>query len=301
MRREFRFLGCSSAGRSSALSALAAAFALALVVGACNDPPPNGGAPPPDLASASADAETVLRFARSVAHDALSAAEGADVAVADREREVKYASEWIERLLPEDVWRSVRYSPERFRCVSGVGPAGDDAIVVSGTIDGWGVDVVDSRVLILQVRPGPGFDGLGSVVDRFVNCSFHAPRGSVKWTVETLSTGARGESGLIRVDRGDHTAWFTGPIVWSVGRDGEYILVVNKLMRPPSSRGPLLPKHASRHVDGVPVGDPRVYRRFAHSNREELSQSRFGEIPQHVSDGSAPMGLRRRPGTTREK
>jgi len=221
----------------------------------------------------------VVDFARAVVRDAEAAVLTVDFEKGDREREVEYTQGWLRQLLPRRVRLELGLESADFRCVSGIGPSGDDAVVFRGVVEGSRVLVVDSRVLVLVVSPGDEIDGVESVFQKFVDFD-QPPAGRAVWSLNRLRTPGADEAGTIEVDRGQRSTWFAKPIVWGTGDRGSYIFVLEKVCLPPTSRIPHPLEAAPRFADGIPVGDPRTYRRFADSNREELAREKFLEMQQ---------------------
>lgn len=177
------------------------------------------------------------------------------------------------------------------RSVSGIGPSGDDAVVFSGVFEGSRVLVVDSRVLVLVVRPGDELDGVESVFQKFVDFD-QPPAGTATWKLERLGTSGADDAGTIEVDRGQRSTWFARPIVWGTGDGGSHFFVLEKVRVPPTSRIPHPLEAAPRFADGIPVGDLRTYRRFADSNREELAREKFLEMQQRPRDEDRLPGVK---------
>ena len=259
--------------RSSAAGPLLAALCVVLAVGACGGDRPNRGVRSEDRASQSA-----VQFVDALVRDVATASEPAGLDDAIRAREVRYTRLWLERLLPRDVMDNLVRA--RYRCVSGVGPGKDDAVVVSGVVGDVGIEVIDSRVLVLVITREVPTDAIAATFEQFVNYRGHRAPGLVSFRLEETDGSSFGRVGTVHVDRGRGGRWVLEPIIWA--SDGRrHLFIVDKAVPPPPSKVAHGLESAPESVDGVPVTDSRTYRRFADTNREELAGERFVELPEN--------------------
>lgn len=237
--------------------------------------------------------DAVLIHARALVRAAAEAAPIDDLGDSVREREIESTILWLRELIPKRVRFELRIDAARFLCASQLAPAGDDAIVVSGVLDGSEVTVIDSRVLVLAVMPGPDLDGAEAVFARFVNGALRA-NGTAKWHFDRLDASSGREAGTFTAERSDLPTGFSEPIIWGTGARGVNIFVFEKLRYPPPSKLPYPPEISEQYADGLAVGDPRTYRRFTDSNRRELARERFQGFVERLPVGASPAGVRDR-------
>lgn len=300
--------GQSDPGWYRRVACVCAAFALVLqlTAGCSRTSKSDAGAPESvrrELpASEGSDPERRVSFAQALLRDAAEATDAVGLDEAARERELRYARRWITRLLPQRVLDELELGDAEFRCVSGIGPRGDDAVLYGGVVGDTRVELIDSRVLVLVVTSESGLHGVESVFEEFVDYGSRVPRVSVRYRTEDPGDSALGPMGTVEVDRGNAPGWFAPAIAWHVETGGRHVFVVVKELVVPSTKVPLSLDRAPMFVDGIPVDDPRTYRRFVDGNREELSRERFpglrrpGSGDGALGDGESkgvPIGLER--------
>ena len=196
-------------------------------------------------------------------------------------REATYTRSWLEHLIAFPYRRSLLgsdgHESQSVRFYQGLGRDHDDGVVSSWSDRGVSFEAIDTRVLIVHVKPNASQSRTAS--ELFVECFDHAPVGfrAEARLVETDGRPVQGLKtwGVISATRGG--VWLAEPVAWYSGGD-VFTYVINKRLTVPSVKGSVwsaLRPSAARYFGGLPPEDRRAFLRFRESNRESLSLEYF--------------------------
>lgn len=130
-----------------------------------------------------------------------------------KDEEVSCTLKWLEKALKKEVLNYVE--KENILLYSNVGSKKDDAVALSWKYEKSTVTVLDSRSLVILITLP--VDSIETVQETFEKISaYDQPFNKQKASVSLKESGnsESGSWGIIYVDKGTSTGWFSNPIEW---------------------------------------------------------------------------------------
>ncbi len=205
--------------------------------------------------------------------------------IIDRERHNIWI--WSKKVMCRDFMFSI--NGENIFFISGIGEHNDDAGVLKWShnrfhkgfdpeynpADTYDIELIDSRMITYLVRYDkfPEMDIL-DIFKGVVNYYASHKQSAKVGLLETHELKDGSSYGKINNQNYGSAGWFDKPIEWY--RKNDYVLFVfEKVVTLPKSK--IAPKYNRENnpVGGIPVSDPRSFRRFDNPNREQLTEEYF--------------------------
>jgi len=236
--------------------------------------------------SVSDDIPTSWMLAHTPYKDNRIITERKDIPEEIAEKERMFIWPWCTKVCSRDLKKSLEPSDIFF--MSGIGEHKDDAGVFKWSYnkrdirfdprydptDQYDIELIDSRIITYLVRHDnfPNMD----ILDIFKESVQYYSTNKNFAEVDLCESHElkNGESyGKIKV-KYDSARWFDSPIEWY--RKKDYVLFVfEKVVTLPKLKMAYRYNPENNPVGGIPVSDPRSFRRFDNPNREQLTEEYF--------------------------